>query len=97
MIIRLSIFGDDVTRIPTWWRKADCEICTTQYSHPSITSGQHTNGPLSIWIRSIGGDWIFCRERHLHEVHRNWIDMGIEWFEAVEQENVEDERTTDFV
>ena len=85
-ITRLTKSGYDVTNMRSLWLEFDCEICETQFSHPSITSGLHTNGPLSIWIRSIGGEWIYCRERNLRAVRQNWVDMGIEWFEAVEAE-----------
>jgi hypothetical protein len=49
-------------------------------------SGQHTNGPPSIWIRRIGGEWIQCRERALHHAIAAFVSMGFEWFEAVETE-----------
>lgn len=88
MIIRWDKEGQDATHSEIGWT-TDCEVRLTQYAHPDYISGLHTNGPMSIWIRSVGGDWIFCSERHLHEVHRNWIDMGIEWFKAVEHEKVE--------
>lgn len=47
----------DVTDLHGLWSEEDFEIVSTQFSHPSITSGQHTNGPASVWWRKIGGDW----------------------------------------
>lgn len=88
MIIRWSAEGEELNNKRYLWRNStDCEICTTQYSHPSITGGLHTNGPVSIWIRRIGGEWIYCHERNVHQVRQNWIEMGIEWFELVDKEN----------
>lgn len=80
--MRLDREGRDVSDLPGLWDESDVEIVTTQFSHPSITSGQHTNGPADIWIRlPCGGvDWIRSPERSMHRTRQAWIEMGIEWF-----------------
>jgi len=87
--MRLDTSGRDVTDLPGLWDESDCEIIATNHRHPSITSGQHTNGPFSIWIRLPDGgvDWIKSRERTFHETAKAWIDFGIDWFLAVDAEN----------
>lgn len=81
-IMRVSRNGELVSDKAWLWRNDDCEIATTLYAHPSITSGQHTNGKYSVWIRSIGGDWIKSKENHLHHTVQAWKMFGIEWFEG---------------
>ena len=85
---RLDKDGRDVSDLPGLWDESDCEIKMTNYPHPSITSGQHTNGPYSVWIRLPDGgvDWIRSRERTVHHTVKAWIEMGIDWFTEVEHE-----------
>ena len=33
------------------------EIKQSKYSHPAITSGAHTNGPVNTFIRQQAGKW----------------------------------------
>lgn len=55
------------------------EVCQTQYNHPSITSGQHTNGPMSIWVRVPGGEWVPTDSRKMHDV-RFWCEnYGVDY------------------
>lgn len=49
------------------------EVCQTQFNHPDITSGQHTNGPMSIWVRVPGGEWVPTYEKRMHIV-RQWCE-----------------------
>lgn len=86
--MRLDKDGRDVSDFPGLWDESDCEIKMTNYPHPSITSGQHTNGPYSVWIRLPDGgvDWIRSRERTVHHTVKAWIEMGIDWFTEVEHE-----------
>jgi hypothetical protein len=35
----------------------DIEYIATNYRHPDIKTGQHTNGPARIWIRVDSGPW----------------------------------------
>ena len=49
------------------------EVCETAYNHPDITSGQHTNGPMSIWARVPGGEWVPTETRKLNDV-RFWCE-----------------------
>jgi hypothetical protein len=91
MTRRYDTAGRDVTDLPGLHDEADIEICTTQYPHPSIASGQHTNGPASIWVRMPdSGDerqeWIRSRERSRHATLKALADMGFEWFRMIEAE-----------
>lgn len=52
------------------------EICVTQFTHPDIKSGQHTNGPATIWLRRTEHDSWVCTNTHaLHKV-RQAIDQN---------------------
>lgn len=83
-MIRLDTAGRDVTDLPGLWSEEDCEIVATNFPHPTITSGQHTNGPATIWIRRAEvGDWLNTRETHMHKVVTQWIHDGIRtWRES---------------
>lgn len=52
---RFSSDGRCVTNLPGLWSEDDIEITQTQFNHPSITSGQHTNGPANIFWRNPEG------------------------------------------
>lgn len=79
--MRLDKRGRDVTDSPGLWSEEDCEIIATQYRHPSITSGQHTNGPASIWIRLAESEqWHRSQERSMHNTREAWINDGIKAF-----------------
>jgi hypothetical protein len=80
--MRLDREGREVTELSGLWDETDCEIVATQFSHPTITSGQHTNGPSSIWIRLPDGDvdWLRSQERSMHHTVKAWIEHGIGWF-----------------
>ena len=80
--MRLDKEGRDVTDLPGLWDETDCEIAMTNFTHPSITSGQHTNGRYSIWIRLPDGDvdWMRSPETTVHATVKAWIEMGIDWF-----------------
>jgi hypothetical protein len=55
------------------------DVCQTAYNHPDITSGQHTNGPVSIWARVPGGEWVPTGTRKLNEV-RFWCEgFGVDY------------------
>lgn len=87
--MRLDTNGRNVTDLDGLHDEADCEIIATNFSHPTITSGQHTNGRATLWIRLPDGgvDWIRCREGSIHETAKAWVDMGIEWFRVVDAES----------
>ena len=74
-MIRLDTAGRDVTDMPGLWSKDDCEIVATNFRHPTITSGQHTNGPATIWIRRCldRAEWINTGETHMHKVRDAWV------------------------
>lgn len=50
------------------------ELTSTNYPHPDITTGQHTNGPAEVWVK-IDGKWIdtgsHSRHRVCRELERN--------------------------
>lgn len=77
-IIRFSRNGNDVTDTPELWSVTDTEVCATNYPHPSITSGQHTNGPAAIWTRTIDGEWERSAERSMHRVLAMIAEAGKE-------------------
>jgi len=77
-ITRFSSNGDDVTGLPWMWSVTDTEVCSTQYPHPTITSGQHTNGPASIWTRTVDGEWERSQERSMHKVRAMIVEAGKE-------------------
>ena len=64
----------DVTYLPGLWSADDVEICQTNYTHPTITSGWHTCGPAMIWIRHNGGDWVRTGETHMHKVRAKLLE-----------------------
>ncbi len=39
----------------------ELEMRTSQYRHPEQEHGQHTNGPVSLFIRRPGGPWYRVR------------------------------------
>ena len=60
------------------------QICQTQYNHPDITSGMHTNGPPSIWVRVPGSKWMPTYEKQMHIV-RQWCESrGPEYMALLE-------------
>jgi hypothetical protein len=67
------------------------EMRITQYNHPDITSGQHTNGPANVFVRKAGEsgdsdelqDWYLVdrsRVRMVIKVHSLIAELGIERF-----------------
>jgi hypothetical protein len=59
-------------------------ICTSQYSHPGITSRQHTNGQGNLFVRNFGEkDWYLVdrsRFRNAQSIRIAIRDMGIHRF-----------------
>lgn len=37
--------------------RGGCEIYQTNYPHPDIKHGQHTNGPARVWVKVDGKRW----------------------------------------
>jgi hypothetical protein len=80
--------GTDVTDNPSLWTPDDCEITRTQYNHPDITEGQHTNGPADVWIRQAAfplnfvpaGLWIDTYTSKGHLVRGAFVKWGMEFF-----------------
>ena len=50
-------------------------IKATQFQHPTITSGQHTNGPDMIWI-CVDGKWYPTHCSKMHKVRREIDENG---------------------
>lgn len=50
------------------------EVCATNYPHPTITTGQHTNGPARVWVL-VDGAWqdtgSACMHKVLCELRKN--------------------------
>lgn len=53
------------------------EICATNFNHPTITSGMHTNGPAHIWIK-INEEWIPTGSSTMHRVRKELETHGAE-------------------
>ena len=72
--MRWDTKGRDVTDTPGLWSEDDVEVCATNYSHPTITSGQHTNGPAAIWLRRCveGAEWVNTGLSSLKRVRDAW-------------------------
>lgn len=75
--------GRNVTDLPGLWSEDDCEITTSQYRDPSITTGQHTNGPAQVFIRLCNKPaypWIPTQMHSQHKVVELWAKQGIDAF-----------------
>ena len=44
------------------------DITTTNFHHPDIKTGQHTNGPGMVWVRHDGGEWLCTGLKQQHKV-----------------------------
>lgn len=53
-------------------------VCRTNYSHPDIKSGQHTNGPAEVWVQS-DGEWLRTGLFHVHKVAEWLREFGDEY------------------
>lgn len=84
-MIRLDMAGRDVTDSPGLWSEEDVEIIATNYPHPTITTGQHTNGPAIIWLKRCLDDaeWINTGMIHMHKVRALWETRGKEWVDLL--------------
>lgn len=73
-MIRLDTSGRDVTDLPGLWSESDVQVSATNFPHPTITSGQHTNGPATIWLKRCveGAEWINTGMKHMHKVRDAW-------------------------
>jgi hypothetical protein len=71
---RFSSDGRCVTNLPGLWSDDDIEITQTQFNHPRITSGQHTNGPANIFWRNPEGEWSLCPMTQLHKAVK-WLGI----------------------
>jgi hypothetical protein len=46
------------------------EVTSTNFSHPDVTEGQHTNGPATVWVRHRGEKWLCTHFTQAHVVQR---------------------------
>jgi hypothetical protein len=60
------------------------QIVTSKYRHPEIKSGQHTNGPESIFVRENDSSpwYLVLDHRCKHSVRKKIERIGIEEFLA---------------
>jgi len=78
-MIRLATNGRDVTGANDLWSDTDIIITQTNYRHPDITSGMHTNGPASVWVRFGDVDeWTCCGQYRMFHILRAWNIGGRE-------------------
>ncbi len=67
------------------------EMRISQYNHPDITSGMHTNGPSNVFVRKAGEsgdsyelqDWYLVdrsQVRMIPKIHSLIAELGIERF-----------------
>ena len=59
----------------------DWKICATNFPHPTITEGQHTNGPAAVWVE-VDGEWINTGSHCLHHVANELEAYGVERIKA---------------
>jgi hypothetical protein len=57
---------------------SDVELTATNFAHPNFTSGQHTNGAATIWIRTLGGEWRCTGEKAMHKVRAMLADGSLD-------------------
>ena len=78
----MSRAGEDVTEDLDAWKIDDYELVATNLEHPTIKSGQHTNGPATIWVRNVfDREWICTGEHSMHKVRKRLAKDGIEAFQ----------------
>ena len=61
------------------------EVCVTQYHHPDITTGQHTNGKPNYFVRINGTSlWYLIEDRmYLHHIRAVWAEFGWDVFPVI--------------
>lgn len=52
------------------------EVYCTNYPHPDINHGQHTNGPARVWVK-VSGEWIDTESHKLHCVRNELRKNGV--------------------
>lgn len=87
--------GRDVTNLPGLWSEEDVEVSSTNFPHPTITAGQHTNGPATIWLKRCvdGAEWVCTGLRQMHKVRDAWVlanEYGskLEWEPKAQVEDI---------
>lgn len=66
--------GRDVTNLPGLWSEEDVEVSATNFPHPTITNGQHTNVAATIWLKRCvdGAEWVNTGLKQMHKVRNAW-------------------------
>ena len=67
-------------------KHGDYELIATNYPHPDITTGQHTNGPAPIWVRYRDEPWLQTDIRHMHLVRAAIDHYGYAFIEKLRKE-----------
>lgn len=89
-LYRISKTGENVTDKQDQWLDSDYEIVATNFGHPSITTGMHTNGPATVWVREIGGEWLCTFMCAQHKVRQELVENGLENIKCKQQWLIED-------
>lgn len=73
----------------------DFEICQTNFNHPDIKTGMHTNGKAGIWIRPAikVAEWAYTDEHAMHKVRKNIDEQGINYYFSLQ--NLQSHRLTE--
>ena len=58
------------------FQRGEWTLCITNYQHPTITTGQHTNGPGRVWVLA-SGIWLNTGSSKLHRVMRELEANGV--------------------
>lgn len=74
---RIDKNGLNVTDREFLWCADDFEITTSQYKHPDITSGQHTNGAANVFARRNGGEWVLSPHKAVHKTIAMIVEHGL--------------------
>jgi hypothetical protein len=75
--------GRNVTELPGLWSESDCEITSSNFRDPAVTTGQHTNGPAQVFIRLCTRPdypWVPTQMNQAHKVVALWAEKGIDAF-----------------
>ena len=68
------------------------EIKASQYDNPDNETGQHTNGPASIFVRGNGKPWLYTGQHSMHKVVHQVQNYGMDYVEFIEAFEPSNER-----
>jgi hypothetical protein len=83
MISRYTSCGQEITQQLELWSDTDYEMVVTNFPHPAVTTGQKTNGPATVWVRSCrrGASWLPTNSCSRRRARVMIAAFGIEVFE----------------